>query len=394
MDKNKPLENSANEHQYVVVLRGPSGVIFQENQSFTIKQFLQDNKRVDLIFRTRYTKVEGIQELIPRSIWIDARGQASSINEALNIFSNAALTTAGVFSFCANAPIGDLKPEIAFDSTPNITKREYFQQFLPDERIRPYMGRTIDITSTEIVFSSIMKHEESERLHRALVHYTQALNHWDYGKDTFSLAHLYMGIEALTPVALRKYMKKNELDKNDLIAKWGIEKKQLDSEVRRRILFQNDTDSFNKAREASDKYEHSYDALSNVWNLALSVKKKTAEYLRSSILELSNVDEATRNKLLDPPFDKPFSLDFAKYHRGFLIGDAEHLGTDKQEYPIIRWESRPTQVIKRTGEILIMNDEKFTPIIAENLGFQSSSLEIWGGPEMEIDKTIRMKHEV
>lgn len=393
MKNKKSLKPDAVENEYVVVVRGPSGVIFHEDQHFIINKFLHDNTRVDLLFRTRYTKIEGVEELIPRSLWVEIRGRCSSINKAISIFANAALTLAEYFSFCVNAPIGDLQPELAFDNTPNIKKREYFQQFVTDERIRPYMGRIIDIASTEDVFRSIMHHADHERIYRAIVHYAQALKYWNYGKDIFSLAHLYMGMEALTPIALRKYMEDNKLDKNGLIAKWGIEKKQLDSEIRQRILFKNDTDTFQKAREASDTYEHSYDALSKVWNLASSVKKKTAEYLRSSILELSNADEATRNKLLCPPFDKPFSLDFAKYLRGFLIGDAEHLGTDEQEYPIIRWESKPVKVIKSTDEILIMNDEKFTPMIAEKLGFQSSSLEIWGGPEREIDKTIRKKIE-
>ncbi|MCH7928853.1 MAG: hypothetical protein IID03_12875, partial [Candidatus Dadabacteria bacterium] len=240
------------EHQYVVIIRGSSGVIFEEQQSFTVNQFLQDNKRVDLVFRTRYTKIKGVDGLIPRGIWIDARGSASSINEAINIFSNASLAIAGFFSFCVNAPIGDLEPEIAYDNTPKLKKREYFQQFLADERIRPYAGRLIDIKSTEKVLSSLMNHKHSERIHRALVHYTLAIKHWKYGQDTFSLAHIYMGIEALTPVALRKYLQDNNLTKDALISKWKIDKKQIDPEVRRRLLFKGDDICYKDSKAASD----------------------------------------------------------------------------------------------------------------------------------------------
>jgi hypothetical protein len=210
IDSKNPLKPDSDDHEYIVVLRGPSGVIFHDGQNFRVTNFLQDNKRVNLIFKSRYTKIKPIKEAIPRSIWIEIRGSAASLNEAINIFSNAGLTLAQYFSFCANAPIGELEAEIAFDNTPTKKeKREYFQQFLLDENIRPYMGRYLDIPSAENVLSAIMKHQDHERLHRAMVHYVHAIKHWKPGKDIFSLAHLYMGMEALTPVALRQYLEDN-----------------------------------------------------------------------------------------------------------------------------------------------------------------------------------------
>ena len=71
---------------------------------------------------------------------------------------------------------------------------------------------------------------------------------------------------------------------------------------------------------------------------------------------------------------------------GFIIGEAEHLGNDNKQYPICKWVSKPSKVIIKKSDVFVMNDEKFTPSIADKLGMKINSIEIWGGPEKEIKK--------
>jgi hypothetical protein len=115
-----------------------------------IKGFPRDNTKVDIIFRTRYRKIKGIKESIPYGIWIEITGPSTSLKNAIRTFTNAARALAIFVSFCANAPIEDLQPELAFDNTPKLDEREFFQQFLLNEGLRPFMGRLVVIDSTGV----------------------------------------------------------------------------------------------------------------------------------------------------------------------------------------------------------------------------------------------------
>jgi hypothetical protein len=49
-----------------------------------------------------------------------------------------------------------------------------------------------------------MPQKEKSRVVRAIVQYTDALQHWKRGSELYALSHLYMGVEAVTPLVIRR----------------------------------------------------------------------------------------------------------------------------------------------------------------------------------------------
>jgi len=391
--KNAPLRGdmrnqseSKLELRFVVVLRGPSGLFFPPEQELKVNNFPCPTGKVDLIFRTRYVGLKGFDTAIPRGLWVDVRGSGSSFIKAIEAFSVAARSIAAVISVSTNASIGDLEPELAFNITPGLKKREYFQQFLPEERIRQHSGRKVDMKATFGLLAALAKHPDGDRLHRAAVLYHNALQSWRPGHEIPAIAHLYIGMEALTPIARERYLKQEKMNKDQLAEKWNINKKNIDPEVRRRILFRGDDDCYKTAKDASDSYEHSYRPLPSVRILAATVREKTAHYLRSEIIELAEVEVSCASLLQNPPYDKPLSWDFAKYLWGYLVGETEELAASNQEYPIYIWKSSVKRVHKDDeGGVQVDFEERFSPLVAKGVSFQRSRLELWGP---SVDKKI------
>ena len=368
-----------NKSKYVVVIRGPSGVHFLPDQRLPVNNFPRKTGNVDLIFRTRYVKFKEHKVAIPMGFWVDVRGPAPSLKLAIEVFTNAARCIAAIISVSSNAPVDDLEAELAFNITPGLKKREYFQQHLLEERIRPGQGRKVNLEAALGLLRAIGEHPEGDRLHRAATHYHHALQDWKPGHEINALAHIYIGMEALTPIARERHLEQTKMNKEQLIAKWNIEKDKLDPEVRRRILFQGDDESYRNAKAASDSYEHSYEPLPKVRTLAAAVREKTAHYLRSAIIDLAEVEASAATILRSPPFDKPLFWAFAKYMMGFLIGEGDRLAADKQEYPILRWKSKVKEVNQdKEGNININFEEEFSPRLAEGISFKPERFEVWG----------------
>src|SRR6266511_3654768 len=120
---------------FTVVARAASGAYFSPDGHFRVRQFPTRASKVDVLIRTRRAELDGFDRPVPRGLYAEVRGEAESIYEALQEFTTAAQNLMPLLSMSANAPIENLQPELAFESTPGVEEREYFQQFLLDERL-------------------------------------------------------------------------------------------------------------------------------------------------------------------------------------------------------------------------------------------------------------------
>lgn len=377
---------------YVVVLRGPSGVrIALDKPTLTIRKLPCKTGQVDLVIRT-YLSEEGFEVPLPRGIWVDARGEAPSLDEAISSFWNASAIIMAVLALTTNANNGPLEVELAYDNTPQATKREFLQRFLRSETGIPSQGRNCDCPATVALLTALERSPETKRLSRAIVQYHLALSYLKPGHETLCLNHLFIGIEALTNAALRQLcIRVNKTDR-EIALGWGIsvaesEKKWkgiLLAEVRKRILFQGDNQSHMLAKAASDGFEHGYMDLYEVHSTAVDVSDKTAFYLRSAILSLLDMDESAKNRLEGEPYRTPLETWKPwKQVRGAILGDAPHLGSKGQEYPILKWRSSIKSASRtEKGEYLLQLNEDATVYLAEGLKFEPHTVEVWG-PEKE-----------
>jgi hypothetical protein len=363
---------------YVVVARSASGAAFAPGNPLVFEGLPTDHGTVRIQFLTRRAALPGFPQPIPRGIYAEIRGTAPSLDAAINTFVQAANFFCPPISLACNAPIEELQPEIAFEVTPGLVQKPFFQQFLLDERIIPVQRRRIPVDIAGALAVAIAK-PPLELLHRAAVHYHQALQNWRPRSETLVLAHLYMGVETLTPLVRDAYLAAHQLTRDELVQRWGIKLQQLDSQVRQRLIFDNDASTFKQAREASDGLEHGYLAFADVHATAVAVNRLTAKYLRRTILQHAGLSRDQVGRLLEPPYDEPLNLHYAKHIWGTLKGEGEQLAAPGQDYPMLLWRSTTRGLPTPPDEDpRVQFVESYTARLAEGIGFAPNRIEVWG----------------
>jgi hypothetical protein len=241
-------------------------------------------------------------------------------------FLTSAALIATFVELCVNASLGELELELVYDVTPASDRHEFTQSFQFDWPLVPVPGRKIDIDVVHAVLKSFHDHVEQPRIIRALAQYSEALKRWRPFHGLLCVAHLYMCVEALTKAVLRDHCRKVGKSEEELIQEWGIERRQLDSEVRRRLIFCGDNTCYTKAVDTSNAFEHGFEDLGSIQQQAKEVVVPTASYLMKAILDLLNLDDAIRDRLLRSEYASPRGpLLLIHYLHGTLLGKAEDL---------------------------------------------------------------------
>jgi hypothetical protein len=364
--------------EFVVVMRGPSAVMFKPDERMIIQGLASAIGTVDIVYSTRHLSRKP-DVTMPGHLWIDIRGDAGTLDEALVPFANAGLSMLPVLVLSANAAIGEPEIELGFDNTAGITERDYFQSYIPPERDIPHTARSIDVSATVELLRAIDAHPDSERLLRGANQYRIALQSWRLGREAFSLAHLWMAVEAITKAKVRAECEAHKVtDQADLAEKFGVELKQLDGVVRRDLLLQGDDEVYSKARQASDGFEHGFLNYGEISKLAQDVRHRMAGYVRAAILEICRLEEAVFDRLMSDPFNKPLGhWPIVKYLRGRLVGTGEGLASSGNEYPFMKWKPKIKTANWEGGKLNIEIEDNLTAEIAQGIRFQPGSMEAW-----------------
>lgn len=371
---------------FTVVARSACGCTFSPDGFFLVRNFPSSTGPVTIVFRTRRSPYKGLSKPLPRGLWAEVTGPAPDLKSAIAAFGQSAQNLVPVLSVSANAPIEDLTPELAFESAEGLEEREYFQQFLVDERVLPYRRRPVPCDLTHAVLEALGKSTEQDRIHRAMAHYCHALQHWGLGSEIISLSYIFMGAETLTPVLLHRTLTAEGINRGELVSKWSISLPELDGEVRRRLVFGGDEDLYREVKRASDGFEHGFLPFSMIRETAVKRQELAARYLREAILKALDLNPKVLKSLLAPPLDKPFSLAFSKYVWGKLLGQGADLAAEEQHYPILRWVSRVVEKPSEEGEDpKVTFEESITPSLADGIAFKANRFEIWGSKPSDFD---------
>jgi hypothetical protein len=373
-----PSQSSA--RTFCVVGRAVSGVYWQPGQSFTMTGLNTPSGPLTIVLTTHRTEVTGFSKPVPRGLHIEVTGPSLDLETALNTFGSSAQMMLPILVTTMNAPIGTPDLEIAFETTSGREERDYFQQFLREPLFSPIIPRKMDNSLLLAVLGALETHPEHERLRRAMGYYAHALEQWKGpGTELIVLASIYMGMEAMTPVELRAELAVRSLTPQQLAESWGIELKQLDSTVRKRLLFENDEATYEKARKASDGFEHAYRAFPELHADAKEVLQKATGYLRTAVVRRLALEPPFTARLLAPPYDTPFYLHFAKYLRGKLVGVKDNTAAPGQLYPIMLWSSTVTEITTPDDQDPgIRFTDTIKPRLADGVAFAGSSFELWG----------------
>jgi hypothetical protein len=362
----------------VVVMRGASAVCFRKGEFLRITDMPTSFGPVQIVLTTRWIKQENKD--MPGNLWIEITGKAPNLEEALVPFANAGLRLLPTLSLSANAAIGLPDIEIGFDNTPGVAERDYFQNYIPEERNVLNTGRFVNILASKSLFSAIDTNPESERLGRASAQYRLALNHWRLGQESLVISHFWMVLEALTKSKIRKECKLRGLDDQKQLAdNLSIEISKLDSHIRKEFLLNGDSECYSKAKKASDGVEHGFLDYRKIRNLSQDIRHRMASHIRKSIFELCDLDDDSYKTLTAEPFEKPLGhWPVVKYLRGKLVGGKNQLAAKGNMYPFMNWTTKVKDIsMKANGEVDMTFTDTLKPQFGDGIKFQPSSHEVW-----------------
>jgi hypothetical protein len=314
------------------------------------------------------------------------------LEAAVNAALAGANFLAAYLAFSANASVGDMEVELAYDATPGLKERAYFQQFVRGPSGLPRPARSVDVPATYALMKAVGNHPDGERLHRAVEHYRLALEHWTPGKETFVLSDMYPAFDALALVCLARELRTREIPEATLAEEWGISsdlapeafQNALMAEARKRLLFEGDSETYQDVRRARTGYQHSFLPFPQVREMAKRSIHAAASYLRKAMIRLCDLQEPHRTTLLAPKFAQPLAQwSVVSYLKGTLLAQSDSIAASDQEYPIIKWSTKVSKLARLPdGNYDIEISQTITPKLAEGVQFRADRFEMWG-PRME-----------
>ena len=244
---------------YRITGRAPASVIFRGGESMSVN-YVRDGITGRVVFSTRYMPA-GLSAPLPGDFAVVIEAEADTVGEAVT-WVTAGRELASVISLAANAAIAPLKAELVYDITPGKKEREFFQRLEPADQ-GTLSSRIVPMDAARALLSAVGANAERDRLLRAIMQYNEALLRWELGNELLVIAHLWMGIEAITKSLLRLYLEEPGVTKEDLAAEWGFDPKRymtldhfLDAEARVRLTCLGDRLHHGIAKSVSDRFEH------------------------------------------------------------------------------------------------------------------------------------------
>ena len=138
-------DKSEGNNTYTVVLRcGDAHFRVPSGRGILISPIVSEYGAFELKILTRTDEIDGIETPVPRELWIEVTGPAPSLQEAVNLASATANDYVRQVAFGANAWQGVMNVHLAYDSSSGHQEREFFQNWVPDEKGLPRQARDID----------------------------------------------------------------------------------------------------------------------------------------------------------------------------------------------------------------------------------------------------------
>jgi hypothetical protein len=381
---------------YVTVLRGPSAALLLPDEGFEIN--FTDHVRVRL--RSQW-RDQGLEHPVPADLWVEVRGKAASLDEAVRRHAPLARGAASVLAFTANAAVEPMEVELAYDATAGRTEREYLQVFVRDSSPIPRGGRVVPTNRLQPCFDAILALGQTPRLQRTLFQYDLALRNWQLGSEYQSLDHLWIAAENIVELLLDRRVGSN--DRKEFARALGITvdrkrpgdpkprwKQALTSWALLQLAFEGDRGAYDAAREATNGYEHGYVDLNDVQRQAVEATPVVFSHVRRSIADVLALTGEYRDWLLGrTPVDVASRR---KIIRGLLLGevaDPSRLAASGQEYPILRWRTRLSRFIRDGDDFDASFTERMTVTVAAGVQFQGQAIEARGRASPETKMNVQ-----
>lgn len=355
--------------------------MFKEGQAYGFNDFPSALGPIKVSYTSRWlTRPNNVR--MPGQLWVEASGQGPDFETTVPVLANAALAGLPAMAVACNAAIQDPELEIAFDSTEGSSQREFFQAYVRPESNYISDARLAHPEAIALVTTAIATNEYRDQLLRASDQYRIALDSWAVGRESLTLAHLWMSVEALTVPQRDELKRTHQVQSNqDLALKLGVNIKELDGAIRRQYLLSGDTDCYRKAREASDGLEHGFLGFDVIRSNAAEVRERLAMYVRAAIFRLAMVRQSAVATLTAPPYDQPLGIwPLVKFITGTLEGGSPTLAKAGNAYPVVIWQHMLKSVeFDSDGKMHAQLQDRIQPELAEGLTLKLGTLQVWKG---------------
>jgi hypothetical protein len=374
--------------RFTAVLRAPSRAkVRREDPPLIVQNFPSVIGPLTITFRTRYD-AEEFGAAIPRELWVEAQGEAPSLDDGVNAAWGVASSILPVIALTANAAIEDLQPHLAFETTAGVEDRAYFQSTVASERGLPGPAHRVPIDATVATLSAVSRSgskKTADRLMRAAGQYGIALRYWKRHYELLCVEHLFIAAETLKVIALRQALAASGMTLDQMASTWGIRpadsrtQSLMEAEARKRIVFHGDDATELAAAKISNGFEHGYTELGELHDPALKIRDAAGHHVRQAFLELAGVPADAQRELVTERYKAPVDMtEYVRYIRGGLVGPGEELAAADQAYPILEWTSAPTLEDLGEGRSRVSGDESFTVRTADSISFRLDRFEMWG----------------
>ncbi len=407
-------------NRYTVVLRATECQFrIPEGRSIRVQPITSDYGPFSLNILTRTDTSPKFPTPVPRELWIEVTGPAPSLQDALRVAAAIATEFVRQVAFAANAWQGTLGAHLGFDSTDGPRDREFFQNWTFDEVGLPRPARQVDpdLMYRFLVAIAQASTEDRSRYARAIIQFTDALQYWEQGMELYALSHLYMGVEAITPTAIRQEVQRRDMKKRGeleqavlelpklgflrrlagrLYQKSGgfIKPPDLESWARRELIFRGDNETLKAARRASDMLEHGFGSHDDVQRLAVKCVAKSAEYLRTFIIDSLSLSDADQQLLKAKPYGAPARTSgFQRQVIATITSDLASLAAADQAYPRIIWrfDLHGLKVLE-SGSLEMNITQDITPSVGDDAKFRLDRIH-FSGPNETAHSNVVLTHK-
>lgn len=344
---------------WVVVLLAGGGVWMPSGQRLLLQRVPAEPEPVNVALTTRFDDA-GLTSLLPRELVLEVHLHAEDANTAVAAAGTVGSGLVAIISLAANAFVAPPNPHLAYESAPGLDRRRFWQREVVLQRGLPSPSRTVDQALLVALLKAVFAAAEGDKLSRALSQYHVALGYWTTNGRPLVLAHLYMALEALGPVA--EQVERDRLglaSKREHAARRGVDVSRsnwnqvLMGWVRRDVLCKGDRDTYDAARRASDGFEHGSMPLPEYRVLAEDHGRALLDYVRRGLLDLLDLSDDVRSALAaKKPLDvSPLWQEISGELHG-AVHNPEQLGEAGQPYPYADWQST-------LDDALLLDDGRF-----------------------------------
>jgi hypothetical protein len=102
---------------------------------------------------------------VPRELWVEASGEMSSFDQAIVDLTNASAMVLPAIAFCANAPIEEPEPEMAYELRVGESEHKLYQRHITPEFGFPRARRRAPTAAITPFMQKWLAHPDAERIY-------------------------------------------------------------------------------------------------------------------------------------------------------------------------------------------------------------------------------------